>query len=434
MVRGGDASLCTRCGSPLRPAVDAFCPSCRHPVAWDAGGNVLPVDGGWLPASDGGPATAVSAPGPPLPEPSVPSHSERPRIQVSPQELTLAPGQPDSTVQVRVGNASEVVEEFVVELSGGPDWLAVAPAEVRLLPGAAETVSLRLHPVASGAITAGSQAVQVLVRSVLRPDAVSSAPITLVVPGQEGLLTLSVEPEVLRGGGSGRLRLTLTQTGNQPLSVALRGTEAEGVAAFTFSPPTIQLPPYGSAAVTATVTAPRPLRGQTATRRLTLHAEAGSRSADATATLVQEPAISSGALTALRVLLTILGGLLILSGSRGVWTTAPFVGRGTQWTYHDYSEVAFGLDLLSPGELGVDVPSALVSAGAVTSLFGLLAILGLLGARGGFTRFASALALLSVVAFLAVLAVTTGVGIGRGAWTALLGSALAFTGGLWARR
>lgn len=393
---------------------------------WDAHGDLLP-EGGWLPPA-----------GPERDEPSAapPQAGRGPilRVRVEPSEVTLSPGGPEATVGVRVSNAGTAVEEFVVDLPGAPSWLQVEPAEVRLLPGTAEDVVLRLRPLAAGPVAAGELPLSVRVRSAARADAVELAPLRLVVPVLAGQLTLTAEPQLLRGGGSGALRLRVTSTGNEAVTVDLRAADAEGVVRFALRPPSLSLAPYGSAEAVVDVVAPRPLRGDTVNLPLTMHARAGSHEAMATATLLSSARVTDGMLTALRVVLTLLGSLVMAAGARSTWTTAPEIGRGLEWTYDAFAAIALQVDLLSMDELGVAVPDALVSAGAVVVVLAILAVLGLVGAKGRLTRAASVLAALFVVTFVAVLFVTTGVDPAGGTTAVLVGSALAFSGGLLGRR
>ena len=130
---------------------------------------------------------------------------------------------------------------------------------------------------------------------------------------------LSLEPQrvVVRGGGTGRLRVHLdNRAGAFPLSAHLHGLDPEQVVRFVFRPAVLDVAPGQAGVADVRVSAPRPDGGETSTRPFTIIADDGRGVVEAAGSLVQ----SAGDRRPIwRVVLTVLGTLLVAVGCFRDW-------------------------------------------------------------------------------------------------------------------
>jgi hypothetical protein len=137
--------------------------------------------------------------------------------------------------------------------------------------------------------------------------------------------------------------------------------------------------------------------------------------------------MTKGHLLALRVILTLLGGLMMIGGAQMAWLEGI---RGVDLRYDQYVGAAFDANVDEPSE---DLPTLVVSVGLPAIVLGSLAMLGVLGKKGRLTRVAALLSLLVFIAFAVTLA-QADFAVGAGVIVVIIGAALAFTGGLLANR
>ncbi|MGA8245670.1 MAG: zinc ribbon domain-containing protein [Nocardioides sp.] len=252
------------------------------------------------------------------------------------------------------------------------------------------------------------------------------------------MLALRLDPSVLRLGGRRRGRLTAVvdnRRGTAPAAVALSGADPEKSLRFEFSPGSLQVDPGQEARVSVTVSAPRTQPGQEMTRPFTVAASDGRADTRAEGSLIQ---LASPRRGLARVVLTVLGGLLLLLGA------ANTLVRDT-----DRSGFGMTAEHLN-GDLGTRNPNwglpdhlagggteNVVSIGLVLLVLAALMVFGLTGTSGKLTRVSALFGLAVVVGSVAALSysrVDYGHGPAAGAFVAGLGCVVAYAGGMLARR
>jgi len=360
---------------------------------------------------------------------------DRLRVMVEPKKVVVSSSGEPAHLDVRVFNLSSIIDAFVVEATGQPDWLRVTPTEVRLLPKSDGTVQLPVS-IASGRLVAASDLhVRIQARSRSSPGDVESEWVEVSIPARDVPAKLTLEPRVVRGGGSAHLQLLVDNgDGNRPLRLALGGSDPESVVRFHFNPPLVQVPAGGRARAGVAVEGPRPMRGQEVSRQLIVHASDGQQEVSTAGTFVQESAITEGRRTGLRMLLTLLGAFAMALGAFMPWTNAPFRVPGVAWTFFAFASVVRIQVPPLRDDIAAIIPNILISAGMVVIVLAVLALLGLTG-KGRLTRLASGLALAFLALFLAVLGLgPLGVTPASGAFMVAAGAITAFIGGLLATR
>ena len=242
------------------------------------------------------------------------------------------------------------------------------------------------------------------------------------------LLVVTLEPSVLRLGGARRGRMTATldnRRGTAPVQVSLRGDDPEQSLAFTFSPTTLQVPAGTMTSVGVDVRAARTPPGQEVTRSLTVVASDGQSEARADGSVIQQASSRRGLA---RVLLTVLGGLVMLLG-----TTLPFSTSSTLSALElTASEIANTLEL---GTLDAGGFEDVVSLGLVLLVLAVLMVFGLAGKSGRLTRRSAVMGVLVVAGAGVGLLVRDGsVRPEAGALLIIVGCVLGYVGGLLGRR
>lgn len=358
------------------------------------------------------------------------------RVDVQPSTIELKPGGEPARLEVRIFNGTAIIDEFAVAVAGGGEWLDAAPASLRLFPDKDGTVTLDLSVPPGRLVPAGDRMVVVQVTSTSTPSLASSAQVTVRVAALAGTLTMTLQPQVVRGGSSADLTATLSNGGNAPVQLALRGTDPEGAVGFRFTPEQVAVPMGGSATAGVRVTAPRAFFGTERQRNLTVQADGTTTPLTASATFVQAPRFTTGSLRALRTVLTLLAAAALIGGAFATWVTVtgadPFTG--VELGYEEYAAIAFATDAPDARtKLSEDVVRFFTSAGFVAIFFGVLVLLGALTRSGKLTRVAGMLALVVILAVFAVLFVSPDAidtpGIGTGAIAAAAGALLAIVGG-----
>src|SRR5581483_7490980 len=91
-------------------------------------------------------------------------------ISLSETRVGIAAGAPPVVIEITVANRQQVVDEFVLTVSGGqPDWYDLSRDKVPLFPGESAKVTLRLHPPQRWDVQAGDTTLTVTAQS--RADA-----------------------------------------------------------------------------------------------------------------------------------------------------------------------------------------------------------------------------------------------------------------------
>ncbi|BEP13935.1 hypothetical protein acdb102_22460 [Acidothermaceae bacterium B102] len=215
-------------------------------------------------------------------------------VVLEPSALEIAPGQ-HTTVAVTIGNASELVEHYGVELLGLPEGLQVtaSPLTCKLHPGEAGRITLTVtadtaHPPPAGRVVVG-----VHVQSPYREEEQRCEELPLTVLPAPAL-ELSVRPTVASGWPA-RAHVSVINRGNTLLDVDLGASDPEAAVRTVFAQPQQRLAPGAMATIEVRMYVRRPLSGHEVRRQVTLSARAGEALAETPVTLVHRPYVPAGA-------------------------------------------------------------------------------------------------------------------------------------------
>jgi len=265
-------------------------------------------------------------------------------------------------------------------------------------------------------------------------------------PPPDEPLILRLDPSIVRVRNSGSGALTViadNRGGGRPRRAYFAGHDPERVVRFDFAPEFLDLAPGQVGSVRGRIWAPRPDGGQESTRPYSVVASDGERDVEAAGSFVQE---SSDRRPLWRIVLTLLGGLMMIGGALLAWHVEANIDipadlgaqvgpniRGLEWDLPALQEAFPQLASAAVPNLP-DSLDPLASAGSVIILLAVIAMLGLTGPTGRLTRLAALLAAVLLAAFLIAVSLepNTG-GIGSGVYLVFAGCAVAFTGGLLAR-
>jgi hypothetical protein len=173
-------------------------------------------------------------------------------LTVSPPTVAVAPGA-EATVEVRVKNKSQVVDQYEIKVAGEPArWTVAEPSTLSLFPDAEGEVTIRFRPIRSPEVPAGRKLFSIVVQSK------AAATISAYQDGSVDVApfkqaSLAVVPRTARGGTSASYRITIQNQGNMPLQAGLEGIDPDDLLTFTFDRPTVSVAPGGSAFVQLTV-------------------------------------------------------------------------------------------------------------------------------------------------------------------------------------
>lgn len=210
------------------------------------------------------------------------------RVTSEQSGVTVPPGGEPATVVLRITNTSGIVDGYSVEAPGAPEWLITDGMQISLLPGAEDTLSVRLR-VNSPTLVPAQQLAHVLrVNSLSQSPSHTDVPVTVTVPVVDAPVQLRAEPRLLRIRDTDAAEFTLlvdNAASNRTARLTLRGSDPELAVQFRFDPPTLELAPGGSGSAKVAVTAARPEPGQEMSRALTVAAVEGPRSVETLVTL-----------------------------------------------------------------------------------------------------------------------------------------------------
>jgi hypothetical protein len=218
---------------------------------------------------------------------------------------------------------------------------------------------------------------------------------------------LRLEPEhvSVRNRRRGRFRVTVDNTrGALPLSAWLSGTDPEGAVRFAFNPQRVDVAPGQNGVAMLQVWANLPGAGKEIARELTVRADDGTGSVEDHGRFTQA---MSEILPLIRLVATLLGGLLMVLGAVRPW----FLGGPTFYASY-LGELATldksgKLDKLfaaiesgaTPDRLTWMQASQPVARAVILVLAGVV-LLGILSSRGRYTIIAGILAVLAVVLYI----------------------------------
>lgn len=166
--------------------------------------------------------------------------------------MTVQPGGEATTTFV-VRNTSSTIQRVTLEIAGGAAaWSLVEPANVSLLPGGERDVQVRFRPPREPTIRAGSMPFQV--RAVPR----ESPGETVVEEGELAIgsfhwTTADIDPTTSVGLRGGRHVVTVSNRGNEPVTVHLEGADPDGNLAVEVDPAQAHVEPGSSTRATVKV-------------------------------------------------------------------------------------------------------------------------------------------------------------------------------------
>ena len=326
-------------------------------------------------------------------------------------------------IEVKVLNASTIVDEFVIAAIGTGNWLDATEARVRLFPDKGAEEQIELGVPAGRFVTAGAREIGIRVSSVSDPNVSQTTRLNVTVAGVAEEQSLRLDPQVVRAGRSANLIATATNSANFPLDLNLVGEDPERAVSFALQPSSLRVPPGGQSAARVRVSAPRPFTGKERHRPITVKAEGADAGLSAAGTFIQEPRITPLRLLMLRILLTLGGAALMIFGALSEWIAGQI---GMTFTYDEYVLAAFDTEVTPVGD---EVPQQLVSLGLVAVVLAALVVLGLLGRTGKLTRVAAGLAVLLMAGVLGTVQFG-GTGAQEGLVLVLVGAVVAFVGGV----
>jgi hypothetical protein len=362
--------------------------------------------------------------------------TESVRLQVEPAEVSVTPAGSPAQLKVRLVNATRIIDEFTVEAIGTGQWLMVAPERIRLFPDAEGSVDLALSIPSGVMVPAGTRVIGIRATSGANAQVSATGRVSVVVGAVTAEESLTLEPQVARGGSEGAVNVRARNRGNTPLNLTLRGEDPEGAMRFTFSPPSVLVPPGGEAWSQVAFSAPRSLSGREVTRSFTIRAEGGHAALVASGTFLQVPRVTRSGILATRLLLTFFGAAALIGGAFLRWTGPPSSLRGVDFDYITYFKLAFGADVSRPSTaLSEGTMTFLTSGGLLALVLGGLALLGLASRNGLLTRLGAGLAFVVLVVVAITLAARSGAPpVAAGLLVCLAGSLAALIGGFMARR
>jgi 5-hydroxyisourate hydrolase-like protein (transthyretin family) len=260
------------------------------------------------------------------------------RVDVTPRQAEIVPGV-ELPLTVTITNTSSVIGGYAIRILGAdPGWVALDADQLSLFPEESRTVTVYVTP--PRGIAAGTRRIAVQVRELTPPEGSSITEVDLTVPAAKGVL-LRVDPLAVTAGKHAGYSVILENTGNTVVDGMLAGDDPESKVRFRFTPPAVILGPGEHALVDMRATARRPLLGSPVIRLLGLYLDEpptdpffngpdpdravphDERQALGTATFIQKPAFSRGAVGLLGLLaaVTVFALVITLALSRIVGQT-----------------------------------------------------------------------------------------------------------------
>jgi len=156
------------------------------------------------------------------------------RVVLQPENLVVKPGEQLQTV-IEVQNAGRVVDAYSIEVLGlEPGWYHLASGSVSLFPGDGEPVNLTLSPPAGSEAVARSYEFTIKVFSTASPNEETTVhPVLEVEPDYS--FGVDIHPEKVTGK-VGSYNISISNTGNAPLTFDFEGSDPEGFCRCSFRP------------------------------------------------------------------------------------------------------------------------------------------------------------------------------------------------------
>lgn len=311
---------CTECGEQ-NPVGTEFCLYCHAFLAWDQAESTPPraapvakptpnpgpnptskpveaaVETRTMPriqVNDAGPANI----GPqsvvvPAPDEAGAEHDLF-RLAADQDGVTVPPSGDPTDFAVRITNTSGIVDGYALAVPGAPDWLVAEPGQLSLLPGAEDTLTVRLRVVSPALVPAQQIRVVLRISSLSQAPGHTDLPVTVTVPVVDAPVRLRPEPRLLKIRDTDVAEFTVqvdNSSSNRTARLAFTGSDPELAVQFRFDPPTLDVPPGGTGTTKVSARAARPEPGQEVSRALTIAAVEGPRSVETLITLQQATSV-----------------------------------------------------------------------------------------------------------------------------------------------
>lgn len=224
------------------------------------------------------------------------------QVEITQREVVVSPGSGPTTVTLQVSNISSVVEAYDVAVVRPPPWLQVVPGRVELLPGTHEEVSVTLSIRAEDLVPVQRARLRLRVQGASALSLRRDVSVDLVVAAVAASLGLQLEPTTLRARDTTTALFRVVvdnRRSNQGQRVQFAGSDPELAARFTFTPPTLEVPPGAAVAARVRVDAPLPEPGEQLSRELLITAFDGAQEhhvrgsfVQATSAVVEDPPVA----------------------------------------------------------------------------------------------------------------------------------------------
>jgi hypothetical protein len=401
--------ICKQCGHPNAEGT-TFCKNTKCGAFLEWVGEQVPT--GMVPAVDAGAAGKAKG---------------LVAATATETDLTVDPGG-DVTTEVQVANKGRVVDQVAVRVSGEAGrWATVTPELVNLYPDTHDVTRVTFAPPAGARAGTTSFSIEALSREDPTAHAVVDGTLT-IRPTHS--LSAKLLPRSVEARQSASYQVVLDNGGNTPVRARLRAEDDNQLLTFSLQPDVVHLGPGEQQVATLTATSrrrPQPAAAQLHNFRVLVEPDAdagGPLTVDGTLTQPAATAkVTKGRALGLRLVLTLLGGVLMVLGAQLSWLDDI---RGVELTYDTYANSVFDADVDSPPD---GVPTLAASVALPALVFAGFAMLGLLGRKARLTKLFAVLSLLVYGAFAVTLS-QGGFSIGSGVFVVIGGAVVALVGGL----
>ncbi|MFW6096831.1 MAG: FixG Ig-like domain-containing protein [Chloroflexota bacterium] len=241
-------------------------------------------------------------------------------ISVHPDNLLVGPGD-EGMLHLTIMNQSARSAGYTVTVHGVPrQWVSIPQETVRLGPGAVAEITMRVAVPAESSAESGDHPLRIEVATTGDASQAKAIETSLtILPFRE--LIVEMEPESIRQGQS--VTLTLRNSGNEQLKLAVRGDDPNELLRFEGGTEELTLPPGASTTVPLRVSArEQPLLGRVQNLPFSVAVTAQDSLSEHRDGRVTIAPVVPAWLTA--IMLLILLGLCIVAGA---WLWPRFAGE-----------------------------------------------------------------------------------------------------------
>lgn len=235
-------------------------------------------------------------------------------------------------LSLQIANTSDIVDGYLVEAPGAPDWLVVEASQLQLLPGTDELLPVELRITSEVLIPAQQLRVVLGVRSMAQMSAHANLPVLVTVPVVDAPVLLRGEPRLVRVRDRDTSECVIVadnSRSNRPVRLTFSGSDPELAVRFRFEPETLEIGPGTSGSVKMSTTSPGPEPGLDISRALTVSAAEGDRRVETLVTLQQATSVDDPPVT-----LEVVPSLVrVRDQEMGMAKVVADNRRGTRWAH-----------------------------------------------------------------------------------------------------